>query len=156
MKKKHLAYIFAALTGIVVALIVTWPRVTANELYQRLAEREDLLVDFVKGYPVNDSVDVDVVIIAPADTADWIELLKELNFHEKSIELLLEAEKKGQVVVNMYSCEKNHPETRKTGNDNTDCVFVSNSDRKIYVFDIKSTEDKKAVLNRKICDDFRK
>ena len=148
--KKILLYIVSALLGIVVALVLFWPRVNPNELYLRLEKRDDLLVNFLKDYQVNDTLKVDVVVIAPKDTTRWIPLLVEMKIPEFIINKL----KEGHSPVYMHKSIKYHPEQITSSAENYDIVFFSFQSRTIVVFDIKSDKDGFAILSKKIDEAF--
>ena len=73
----HIAWLLLALTAITGCSPKADEPTASDLLYNRYAQREDLTVAQVKGFHVNDSVKVDVVILVADDSAAWAGLMTE-------------------------------------------------------------------------------
>lgn len=60
-----------------------WPRAVpyeeCSELYRRYADAEGINATFIKGFHVNDTVDVDVTLLEATDSAGWEKLVSDFN-----------------------------------------------------------------------------
>lgn len=149
--KKHfwlIVGVMAFLEVLIICLVLQWkylfPSREVSELYARYADVEGVEASFIKDYRVNDSVFVDVTVIEANNDSAWAVLKREYKIPELTSEEISNMEKGSSCIAFCRLHKKD--ETKKYNNENTMVVAMHN-DRTIYVFYLKTKEQKNYLVD---------
>lgn len=127
------------------------PASECSEAYRRYAGREGLDASFLKDYPVNDSVAVDVTLIRATDSASWYNLLGDFHVSQELLDLR-ETIHFVQFRIPYVSLRGDFPETKPTNADSADfepMVVVARFDRhEICIFQANNQLEYHGVTDR--------
>lgn len=156
MRKRHyisMAIVFAGL--LVSAWILLHPRQLPEEecsdTYRRYEDVEGVAASFIKGFPVNDTLSLDVTTLQATDSAGW-ERLQE-DFHIRRLSELPEIVQRwlneGKDMVGVHLAPKSDPTlpTDTTNALNNNVVAVSRLYKTISIFYTETESEQKAVSN---------
>lgn len=140
--------VLAALTAVAVAAAVLVPRMGVSDLYRRYDGNPHLDVTYLRNFPVNDTLSVDVTLLQARDDEGW-DILKE-DFRVKPLPDFVEKEiKKGKDYVVVRLAPKTDP---KQPIDTTDIlknnvIGMSRLKRTISIFTTDTKEQQLAVMH---------
>lgn len=127
------------------------PASECSEAYRRYAGREGLDASFLKDYPVNDSVAVDVTLIRATDSASWYNLLCDFHVSQELLDLR-ETIHFVQFRIPYVNLRGDFPETKPTNADSADfepMVVVARFDRhEICIFQTNNQLEYHGVTDR--------
>ena len=83
------------------------PESECSEVYRRYAHVEGVEAAFVKGFPINDTVAVDVTLLHAADSAGWVYLIDAFGLPTEVLETVKESSKFN---IWVWRSPKNEPE----------------------------------------------
>lgn len=140
--------VLAALTAVAVAAAVLVPRMGVSDLYRRYEGNPHLDVTYLRNFPVNDTLAVDVTLLQARDDEGW-DILKEdfrvvppLEFIQKKID-------SGKDIVEVFLAPKDNP-TLPMDKKNilkNNVVGVSRLKRTISIFTTDTKEQQLAVMH---------
>lgn len=140
--------VLAALTAVAVAAAVLVPRMGVSDLYRRYEGNPHLDVTYLRNFPVNDTLAVDVTLLQARDDEGW-DILKEdfrvvppLEFIQKKID-------SGKDIVEVSLAPKDDP-TLPMDKKNilkNNVVGVSRLKRTISIFTTDTKEQQLAVMH---------
>ena len=121
-----------------------------SEVYRRYAHVEGVEAAFVKGFPINDTLGVDVTLIRATDSAGWDYLMKVFHISAGMVE---EAEENPLANIWMSQSLKDTPETRYIPSDSISCadsdieiIAKAMNEREICIFHTRGAGERVAVL----------
>ena len=113
------------------------PESQCSEVYRRYAHVPGVEAAFVKGFPINDTLGVDVTLLRAADSAGWDFLVNAFNIPKESIEL---AKKIPEYKVSEWQSLRGHPETRVATKGKYCDTNITNDDIEMCVCDLQEKE----------------
>ena len=132
----------------------TLPESQCSEVYRRYAHVPGVEAAFVKGFPINDTLGVDVTLLRAADSAGWDFLVNAFNIPKESIEL---AKKIPEYKVSEWQSLRGHPETRvatkgkycdtNLTNDDIEMCVCDFQEKEICILHAKSAREIDAIKN---------
>ena len=158
MKKTHIILLIALMVVLLVSVIWVATYLTGvvpywkcSEVYRRYAHVEGVEAAFVKGFPINDTLGVDVTLIRATDSAGWDYLMKVFHISAGMVE---EAEENPLANIWMSQSLKDTPETRYIPSDSISCadsdieiIAKAMNEREICIFHTRGAGERVAVLN---------
>ena len=89
MKKRHYIALAIVLAGVAAcAWIILHPRQLpveeCSDVFQRYKDVEGVAASFIKGFPVNDTLRLDVTTLQATDSAGWERLLEDFHIRRSS------------------------------------------------------------------------
>ena len=156
MRKRHyisMAIVFAGL--LVSAWILLHPRQLPEEecsdTYHRYKDVEGVAASFIKGFPVNDTLSLDVTTLQATDSAGWERLKKDFHiapapeFFQRKIE-------QGEDMVSVRRASKNDPTLPidTTDYNNNNVVAISRLYRTVSIFNTNTEAEQDAVSNNQL------
>ena len=150
--------IVGALLGILMALLLTWPHVETSDLYKKYESRQDMNVDYVKGYYIDDSTEVNITIITAKDSAAWVSLLEDFALNDYFIQSYFESIREGAQIVMQLPRERNNPQKQVVPQEVPayDLGIYTSDDMSLYVFHVESGKQANAIATKKIKETFHK
>lgn len=128
--------------------VVLCPRIVlpsqCSEVYKRYSKADGIDATFIKDYRVNDSVFVDVTVLEANNDSAWEVLKNEYKIPELTPYAKSDIEKGSSCIAFCRLHKKD--ETKKYNNENTMVVAMHN-DRTIYVFYLKTKEQKNYLVD---------
>lgn len=125
------------------------PESRCGEVYQRYAHVDGVRASFVKDYPINDTLFVDVTLLTATDSAGWQYLLQAFHFPVEFIE-----ECPG---IALHQSLPGHPEERFFSQNQADSnaqsleqVVTDLINHEICIFHTRNIKEFKAVFDKKI------
>lgn len=104
-----------------------------DRLYERYATRGDLTAAQVKGFHLNDTVKVDVVLLVADDSAAWQELKEELDI-------------RGEEGITSWLGDMERPQQRvKRGADPVWRAMAVHADRTVALYGVETAEQMDAL-----------
>ena len=113
------------------------PESQCSEVYRRYAHVPGVEAAFVKSFPINDTLGVDVTLLRAADSAGWDFLVNAFNIPKESIEL---AKKIPEYKVSEWQSLRGHPETRVATKGKYCDTNLTNDDIEMCVCDLQEKE----------------
>ena len=125
------------------------PERKCSEVYRRYAHVEGVEAAFVKGFPVNDTVAVDVTLLHATDSAGWVYLIDAFGLPTEVLETVKESSKFN---IWVWRSPKNEPEKRiilssQNKDSILEIVVISFAEHQIGIFHSSSKKEEDAVLN---------
>ena len=124
-----------------------------SEVYRRYAHVEGVEAAFVKGFPINDTLGVDVTLLRATDSAGRAYLMEAFHISEGMVK---EAEENPLANIWMSQSLKDTPETRYIPSDSISCadsdieiIAKAMNEREICIFHTRGAGERVAVLNYK-------
>ena len=148
-----MAIVFAGL--LVSAWILLHPRQLPEEecsdTYRRYKDVEGVAASFIKGFPVNDTLSLDVTTLQATDSAGWERLKKDFHiapapeFFQRKIE-------QGEDMVSVRRASKNGPTLPidTTDYNNNNVVAISRLYRTVSIFNTNTEAEQDAVSNNQL------
>ncbi len=122
-----------------------------SEVYRRYAHVPGVEAVFVKGFPINDTLGVDVTLLRATDSAGWAYLMEAFHISEGMVK---EAEENPLANIWMSQSLKDTPETRYIPSDSISCadsdieiIAKAMNEREICIFHTRGAGERVAVLN---------
>ena len=115
----------------------TLPESQCSEVYRRYAHVPGVEAAFVKGFPINDTVAVDVTLLRAADSAGWAFMIDAFNIPKESIEL---AKNIPEYKISEWQSLRGHPETRVATKGKYCDTNITNDDIEMCVCDLQEKE----------------
>ena len=156
MKKRHYIALAIVLAGVAAcAWIILHPRQLpveeCGDVFRRYKDVEGVAASFIKGFPVNDTLRLDVTTLQARDSAGWERLLE--DFHIQRLSELPEIVQRwlneGKDMVGVHLAPKSDPTlpTDTTNALNNNVVAVSRLYHTISIFYTETESEQKAVSN---------
>ena len=127
------------------------PESQCSEVYRRYAHVPGVEAAFVKGFPINDTLGVDVTLLRATDSAGWAYLMEAFHISEGMVK---EAEENPLANIWMSQSLKDTPETRYIPSDSISCadsdieiIAKAMNEREICIFHTRGAGERVAVLN---------
>ena len=105
----------------------------------------------MKGFPINDTLGVDVTLLRATDSAGWAYLMEAFHISEGMVK---EAEENPLANIWMSQSLKDTPETRYIPSDSISCadsdieiIAKAMNEREICIFHTRGAGERVAVLN---------
>lgn len=130
--------------GAVVLLPRIVPYEQCSDLYKQYADTEGITASFIKEYPINDTVAVDVTLLAATTDSAW-SLLQERFQVPPLNDVTRQLIDSGKDIVFTLQASKTDG-TVELGNDYERLLGISYLTKQISVFHVKSEEEIRAVL----------
>ena len=156
MRKRHYISIAIVFAGLLVsAWILLHPRQLPEEecsdTYRRYKDVEGVAASFIKGFPVNDTLSLDVTTLQATDSAGWERLRKDFHiapapeFFQRKIE-------QGEDMVSVRRASKNGPTLPidTTDYNNNNVVVISRLYRTVSIFNTNTEAEQDAVSNNQL------
>ena len=123
-----------------------WPRTVpyeeCSELYRRYADAEGINATFIKGFHVNDTVDVDVTLLEATDSAGWEKLISDFNIKRES---LVGSSKH----VFFRLAKKGHSDRQIDAlPENNDMIMIADGMRAVSIFHIDEIKNIRPIIHR--------
>jgi hypothetical protein len=122
-----------------------------SEVYRRYAHVPGVEAAFVKGFPINDTLGVDVTLLRAADSAGWAYLMEAFHISEGMVK---ESEENPLANIWMSQSLKDTPETRYIPSDSISCadsdieiIAKAMNEREICIFHTRGAGERVVVLN---------
>lgn len=145
------AVLLVAVVG--VGWLCPWlfPSGDEGNLYRRYEHNPHLAVTFLKNYPVNDTLSVDVTTIQATDDEGWILLKEDFGIPELP-ELFQQKIERGEDKVSVRRAPRNAPNLPidTTNYDNNVVVAISRLHQTIDIFHTKTESEQDAVSNNQL------
>jgi len=156
-RRKFNILIFVVIVGLGLAaryLSGVVPYWECSGVYRHYAHKDGVEASFVRGFPVNDTLGVDVTLLRAADSAGWECLMEEFNISKERREV---AEEIPEFRMAEWQCPRNHPETiaatqgkdRIPGltEDDIEICAMDFEEREICIFHTRNAQEARAVRN---------
>lgn len=156
MKRRHYLFLAIILVGLAFsAWFLTHPRQLPEEecsdTYRRYKDVEGVAASFIKGFPVNDTLRLDVTTLQATDSAGWERLLEDFHIRRSSElpEIVQRWLNEGKDMVGVHLAPKSDPTlpTDTTNALNNNVVAVSRLYHTISIFYTETESEQKAVSN---------
>ena len=128
----------------------TLPESQCSEVYRRYAHVPGVEAAFVKGFPINDTLGVDVTLLRAADSAGWAYMMEAFHI---PVELIQNVEDMPQNNTWVWRSKNRHPEERviqEAGDEVLEIVILDIKKHEIGVFHTNTKEEESAVFDKKI------
>lgn len=125
-----------------------WPRMEGGGLYCTYADVPGIDATFLHGFPLNDTLTVDVTLLHASDSAGWERLKKDFNITDYPPEALPYIDPESPEFY--YAPKRDHSLGKDSVLANNDYISVSRSKQEVFVFDIQFEEQVKAILHYKL------
>ena len=140
-----LVLVVAAAAATVVRL---WPRVEVGDLYRTYADVPGIDATFLRNFPLNDTLTIDVTILHATDSAGWERLRKDFSIADLPPEALPFVDP--DAVMFKYAPKRDHSLPMDSVRLNNDYVVTSLGKWEISVFDIQKEEQIEAIMYYKL------
>lgn len=140
--------VLAALTAVAVAAAVLVPRMGVSDLYRRYKGNPHLDVTYLRNFPVNDTLAVDVTLLQARDDEGW-DILKEDFRVVPPVEFIQKKIDSGKDIVEVFLAPKDDP-TLPMDKKNilqNNVVGVSRLKHSIGIFNIETEGQMYATLH---------
>lgn len=149
MKKRHYISLAVVVAGLAFcAVLLVHPRQLplseCSEVYQKYKDVEGVDASFIKDFPANDSVSVDVTLLKAQDSTTWANLVIELCHDGNCEDFLL-----GEIFFKPIPKE----DAEKIPNDElkNDYIIISClSELTIGIFHLENVQQQKTIIDRYI------
>ena len=127
----------------------TLPESQCSEVYRRYAHVPGVEAAFVKGFPINDTLGVDVTLLHAADSAGWVYLIDAFGLPTEVLETVKES---SEFNIWVWRSPKNEPEKRiilssQNKDSILEIVVISFAEHQIGIFHSGSKEEEDAIMN---------
>ena len=127
----------------------TLPESQCSEVYRRYAHVPGVEAAFVKGFPVNDTVAVDVTLLRATDSAGWDFMIDAFDLPTEVLETVKES---SEFNIWVWRSPKNEPEKRiilssQNKDSILEIVVISFAEHQIGIFHSGSKEEEDAIMN---------
>ena len=142
------------MAGIVLAVAATaawrlWPRTVpmeeCSEAYRRYADSEHVVAAFLRDFPVNDTVCVDVTLLEARDSLGWERLQKDFNVTPPPPEVIEILGEDLDGVWVWLAPKNNYALPMDSVLLNNDVISISYENKSICIFDTESETQMDAV-----------
>ena len=128
------------------------PESQCSEVYRRYAHVPGVEAAFVKGFPINDTVAVDVTLLRATDSAGWAYLMNKFDLPKAMLEL---AETRKDHLLSERQVLRNHPEKKaitqgelrdpNLTEDDVELCVIDYYEKEICVFHVLNARQLEAV-----------
>ena len=130
------------------------PESQCSEVYRRYAHVPGVEAAFVKGFPINDTLGVDVTLLRAADSAGWAYMMEAFNIPKELLQLVKlrpEFRKSERVVLRDHpeigaAYEGENPDSGLTADDVEVCA-IDYLEREVCVFHTRNAEEVAIILD---------
>ena len=127
----------------------TLPESQCSEVYRRYAHVPGVEAAFVKGFPINDTVAVDVTLLRATDSAGWDFMIDAFGLPTEVLETVKES---SEFNIWVWRSPKNEPEKRiilssQNKDSILEIVVISFAEHQIGIFHSGSKEEEDAIMN---------
>ncbi len=155
MKRRLLIVFLSSLLAVAaVAVVRWWPRLfpsgEVSELYRHYEHSEHIRASFIKGFPVDDTLRVDVTLLQSTDSAGWEVLKKDFNIKEFPSHVTDPIDS-GKDIVSVKLTSKDHPGQPMDTSDilNNNVMAISRLRHTISLFEVHTEAEIDAVAHSK-------
>ncbi len=155
MLKRRLIPLLIALVPPFVVLAVllaqrSIPAAEASDLYRRYEHSEHISATFIKDFPIDDTLCVDVTLLQATDSAGWETLLSLFGIKDAP-QRLNDMYAEGRDIVTLSLTPRDHPDLPmdKSNLLNNNVVATSRVHHTISIFETKTEQEIDAVLHSK-------
>ena len=125
------------------------PESQCSEVYRRYAHVPGVEAAFVKGFPINDTLGVDVTLLRATDSAGWVYLIDAFGLPTEVLETVKES---SEFNIWVWRSPKNEPEKRiilssQNKDSILEIVVISFAEHQIGIFHSGSKEEEDAIMN---------
>ena len=128
------------------------PESQCSEVYRRYAHVPGVEAAFVKGFPINDTLGVDVTLLHATDSAGWAYLMNKFDLPKAMLEL---AETRKDHLLSERQVLRNHPEKKaitqgelrdpNLTEDDVELCVIDYFEKEICVFHVLNARQLEAV-----------
>ena len=128
------------------------PESQCGEVYRRYAHVPGVEAAFVKGFPINDTLGVDVTLLRATDSAGWAYLMNKFDLPKAMLEL---AETRKDHLLSERQVLRNHPEKKaitqgelrdpNLTEDDVELCVIDYFEKEICVFHVLNARQLEAV-----------
>ena len=138
----------AVLVAAVAVTVALWPRTEVSAVYRAYADRPGVDATFLRNFPVDDTLRLDVTLLQATDSAGWELLKKEFNVKEFPSHVT-DSIDSGKDVVSVKLTPKDHPGQPMDTSDllNNNVIATSRLLHTISIFEVHSEAEIDAVLH---------
>lgn len=127
----------------------TLPESQCSEVYRRYAHVPGVEAAFVKGFPINDTLGVDVTLLRATDSAGWDFMIDAFGLPTEVLETVKES---SEFNIWVWRSPKNEPEKRiilssQNKDSILEIVVISFAEHQIGIFHSGSKEEEDAIMN---------
>ena len=127
----------------------TLPESQCSEIYRRYAHVPGVEAAFVKGFPINDTLGVDVTLLRATDSAGWDFMIDAFGLPTEVLETVKES---SEFNIWVWRSPKNEPEKRiilssQNKDSILEIVVISFAEHQIGIFHSGSKEEEDAIMN---------
>ena len=130
------------------------PESQCSEVYRRYAHVPGVEAAFVKSFPINDTLGVDVTLLRAADSAGWAYMMEAFNIPKELLQLVKlrpEFRKSERVVLRDHpeigaAYEGENPDSGLTADDVEVCA-IDYLEREVCVFHTRNAEEVAIILD---------
>ena len=127
----------------------TLPESQCSEVYRRYAHVPGVEAAFVKGFPINDTLGVDVTLLRATDSAGWAFMIDAFGLPTEVLETVKES---SEFNIWVWRSPKNEPEKRiilssQNKDSILEIVVISFAEHQIGIFHSGSKEEEDAIMN---------
>ena len=124
------------------------PTCYASTLYRTYADVPGIDATFLKNFPLNDTLTIDVTILQATDSAGWERLKADFSIKDYPPEALPYIDT--AVASFKYAPKRDYTLEQDSVILNNDCIAISRSRRNVSVFDLQRKEQLDAILFYKV------
>jgi len=150
MKRSQLISIAIVLVSTLLAILLHRPRMLpvseCSHIYKKYYKTEGIDATFIRGYKLNDSVSVDVTILAATDSIHWGSLLQDFSVQESVIAFMQEHNKSVSSKIAPIGHYDQFPDSVMANNE---FILVYFQKKTIYIFHLKDEVQLNAIIRYK-------
>lgn len=159
MKRRLLIVFLSSLLAVAaVAVVRWWPRLfpsgEVSELYRHYEHSEHIRASFIKGFPVDDTLRVDVTLLQSTDSAGWEALQKEFNLVTVPLEILATFDTNS--IFTKYVPKKDHSQSMDSIISNNDILAYSYHRREMALFHLTTEQQAVAIMEYNVKETSKK
>jgi len=158
MKRRHYLFLAIILVGLAFsAWFLTHPRQLPEEecsdTYRRYKDVEGVAASFIKGFPVNDTLSLDVTTLQATDSAGWERLKKDFNISPIPPEVqAFVGQAQKNVVFKRIPIDRCAQEKQETIDYSCLLIAIQDDQRTISVFVVENDILAKAIHRNKMSE----
>ncbi len=129
--------------------VISWPRTVplerCSEIYRIYADKPSIKASYIKDFPVNDTLILDVTLLQATDSNAWAMLFK--DFELVIDPALMQRINDGKDLITIKEIPKNHqPPNDSSDIYPNDMAAFSHQTRTITIFHFKTQAEKYAII----------
>lgn len=139
-----------------VAAVRLWPRMTVSDLYRVYADQPGIDATFLRNFPLNDTLKVDVTLLQATDSAGWERLKEEFGMPELPESYVNLACKDKDLVITYIASSDYKSAYKGMGVEEDDMIAGAYKKKQISVFHLENEQQQNAVLHYNIRKSLKK